>query len=580
MLWDSGPHVVAATMALRVVAALIPLAVLSVSRWIIDAVTAASSGRHSLPHIFWWVVSAEFGLAALNSVSARTINFFDALVSDRFTRFVSVRIMDQASRLDLASYEDPEFYDKLERARLQATDRVSMMREAGTLVQQAITTVTLSLSILVFSPWLLVVLIVCIIPAFLGESHFAFLGYSLSTHQTHTRRLMDYFRTLGASKESAKELKLFGLGRFFTSRYSELSDEIYHENRSLAARRLFIGALLSLLSTAGYYAAYTWVIYLTVQGRQSIGTMVFLAGAIAGTSSNIQNIFSSFSSIADQSLFLTDLTHFFAVEPTIRSKPDALPMPRSIRKGIEFKNVGFAYPGRTSRVLNHLNFRWEPGERVALIGENGQGKTTIVKLVTRLYDPTEGRILLDGVDLREYDIEDLCRHIGVVCQDFMRYELPVSENIGIGRIEDRENMAKLRDAARKSMADEVIDRLPQGYDQMLGRRFEGGVDLSGGEWQRIALARAYMRDAKLLILDEPTASLDARSEHEVFQRFTDLTEGKMALFISHRFSTVRMADRILVLEDGGIAEEGSHSLLMEKGSRYFHMFELQAASYR
>jgi ATP-binding cassette subfamily B protein len=352
MVWDSGPHVVAATMALRVVAALIPLAVLSVSRWIIDAVTAVSSGRHHLPGIFWWVVSAEFGLAALSSVSGRMIGFFDGLLSDRFTRFVSVRIMDQASKLDLASYEDPEFYDKLERARLQATDRVSMIREAGTLVQQAITTITLSVSILVFSPWLLLVLIVCIIPAFLGESHFAFLGYSLNTHQTHTRRLMDYFRTLGASKESAKELKLFGLSRFFTGRYSELSDEIYHENRSLASRRLLNGTLLSLLSTAGYYAAYAWVIYLTVEGRQSIGTMVFLAGAIAGTSNNIQNIFSAFSSIADQSLFLTDLTHFFAVKPTISSKPDALPMPRSIRKGIEFRNVGFGYPGAESSELS------------------------------------------------------------------------------------------------------------------------------------------------------------------------------------------------------------------------------------
>jgi ATP-binding cassette subfamily B protein len=580
MVWASGPGVITGCLLLRVAAALIPIGVLSVSRLIIDAIVASTTGRHVLPREFWWLVFAEFALAGMASILGRAVGFFDGLFSDRFTRYLSVRVMEHASKLDLAAYEDSNFHDKLDRARAQATDRVAMIREAGSLVQQAITAATLSVSILIFSPWLLVVLIVCLVPAFLGESHFAFLGYSLNSSQTFIRRQMDYFRTLGASKESAKELKLFGLGPFLVKRFSGLSDRIYRENRELASRRLWVGALLSVLSTSGYYAAYAYVIYLTVEGKQSVGTMTFLAGAIAGTSGNIQNIFAAFSSIADQALFLTDLQDFFAVKPTIRNVARPISVPRSMRTGFEFKDVSFSYPGGAAPVLNRLNLRWDLGERMALIGQNGQGKTTIVKLLTRLYDPSEGRILLDGVDLREYNIEDLSRHIGVVMQDFMRYEMSVAENIGVGCIDKRDDFAKMQDAAHKSLADDVINRLPNGYDQILGRRFEGGVDLSGGEWQRMALARAYMRDAKILILDEPTASLDAQAEHEVFERFTSLTEGKMALFISHRFSTVRMADRIVVLEDGRIAEEGSHARLMALGKRYFEMFELQAASYR
>jgi len=580
IVWASGPPVIAAGLLFRVVSALIPVAMLSVSRLIIDAIVSSKAGKHALPQMFWWLVASEFALAALGSLLGRAIGFFDSLFADRFTRHVSIRVMEHASRLDLASYEDPVFYDKLERARVQATDRIAMIQATGTVIQQAIIAGTLSVSILVFSPWLLLVLIACLVPAFLGESHFAFLGYSQNFRQTPVRRQMDYLRVLGASKESAKELKLFGLASFLVGRYSELSDRIYTQNVALARRRLRSGSLLSLLSTTGYYGAYAYVIYRTVRGDLSVGTMTFLAGAIAGASTNIQNIFSTFSSIADQSLFLTDLLEFFAVGPKVRSVPNALPLPRPIRQGFEFRDVNFAYPGSPRLVLNRLNFRLEPGERVALIGENGQGKTTIVKLLTRLYDPTEGRILLDGVDLREYSIEELCHEIGVIFQDFMRYEMSAAENIGVGRIEDRHDFSKLQLAARKSLADTVIERLPDQYKQMLGRRFEGGIDLSGGEWQKIALARAYLRDAQLLILDEPTASLDARSEHEVFQRFTDLTRGKIALLISHRFSTVRMADRIVVLENGSIAEEGTHSRLLSLGGLYSEMFELQASNYR
>jgi ATP-binding cassette subfamily B protein len=549
-----------------------------VSKQILDAVQAHFNGQ-PLPENFWWLVAAEFLLAAAGAILGRAAGFFDALLADRFTRHVSVEVIEHASRLDLASYEDPVFYDKLERARVQATDRIAMIHAIGALIQQFIIAASLSASIFWFSPWLLLLLIVAVVPAFLGESHFAFLGYSLNIRQTPVRRQLDYLRVLGASKESAKELKLFGLGDFITGEYARLANDLYDQNVALARRRLWAGTVLSLLSTAGYYGAFAYVVYRTVSGDLSWGTLQFLAGAIGGASSNIQTIFATFSSIADQSLFLTDLVEFFEVQPTVRSKPDAIPAPRPIRDGFTFEGVSFSYPGSPRRILDNLNLRIEPGERIALIGENGQGKTTIVKLITRLYDPTGGRILLDGVDLRDYSIEDLNHEIGVIFQDFMRYEMTARSNISVGRIENQSQI-DIQRAAQKSLADAVIRRLPHGYDQLLGRRFEGGLDLSGGEWQKVALARAYLRDAQLLILDEPTAALDARSEYEVFQRFAELTHGKMALLISHRFSTVRMADRIVVLENGNIAEQGSHAQLMALSARYAEMFELQAASYR
>ncbi len=580
IVWEAGPAIVAWGFLQRVLAASIPVGILATTRWIIDAVVAHVSHQQPLPHIFWGVVGLEFALASLGTVLGRGIAYCDSLLADKFIRHISVRVMEHASRLDLTCYEDPSFYDKLERARVQATDRLVMIQAIGSLTQQIFTTVALAASILFFSPWLLVILVLFVIPAFLGDSHFAFVGYALNFRQTPIRRQLDYLRVLGASKESAKELKLFNLSPFLTRRFSDLSEQIYTENVALARRRLWVGSLLSVLSTLGYYAALAFVIYRTISGQISVGTLAFLAGAISGASANIQMIFATFSGIADQALFLTDLLGFFAIRPSVQSKPNALPAPRAIREGFEFQNVSFAYPGTSRMVLNRLNLRLEPGERIALIGENGEGKTTIVKLLTRLYDPTEGRILFDGADLREYDLEDLSSQIAVIFQDFMKYEMTAAENIAMGRIDNLSDSLKIAAAARKSRADALIRKLPRGYRQMLGRRFDGGVDLSGGEWQKIALARAYLRDAQLLIMDEPTASLDARSEHEVFQRFAELTAGKMALLISHRFSTVRMADRILVLENGQVAEEGSHHALMACGGRYSQMFELQASSYR
>jgi ATP-binding cassette subfamily B protein len=579
IVWQSGPGVVIFGLVSRLFAATLPLALLWVPKLIVEEILHPTGAPHSMSPRLWWLVGIEFGLAVLGGVLARAIDYSDSLLADKYTRHVSIQVMKHAAELDLIAYEDPVFYDRLERARVQATDRLGMIQQIGRLIQLAITTVTLSVTIIVYSPWLMVLLIAGVLPAFLGESHFAFLGYAKNFRQTPVRRQLDYLRQVGGSKEAAKELKLFGLSQFLTQRFTKLSDGIYEENIALSRRKLIAGAFLSVVAFVGYYSAYVFVIWRTVTGVYDLGLWYLLSGAIQQASANIQQIFSTVSGIADQALFLTDLLAFFDMQPTIQSKPDALPAPRPIVRGFEFRNVSFRYPGSSRLVLDGLNFHLHPGERVALIGENGEGKTTIVKLITRLYDPTEGQVLLDGVDLKEYRLEDLYREIGVIFQDFMRYEMTARENIAVGRIEEIDDLAMLEAAARKSLADAVIAKIG-GYDQMLGRRFETGVDLSGGEWQKVALARAYLRDAQLLILDEPTAALDARSEFEVFQRFAELTAGKMALFISHRFSTVRMADRIVVLANGKIAEEGSHDQLARLGGRYKEMFELQAASYR
>jgi ATP-binding cassette subfamily B protein len=580
IVWQSGPLVVSLGLVFRLISSLIPLAALWITKLIIDGIVLAVSSHQPVKPLLWWLVAAEFAIAIFGSILGRTIDYLDALLADKYTRHISIQVMKHAAELDLMAYEDPVFYDRLERARVQATDRLGMIQSIGRLVQQVITAASLSVSILLFSPWLLLLLIAGILPAFLGESHFAFLGYAKNFRQTPVRRELDYLRVLGGSREAAKELKLFGLKDFLIRRFTRLSDQIYRENVDLARRRLIAGSFLSVIGTAGYYSAYVYVIWRTVTGSLSIGTLTFLTGAIVQASGNIQQIFSSLSSIADQALFLTDLLAFFEMQPTIRSKPHALPAPRPIVRGFEFRNVSFRYPGTSRLVLNSLDLHLRAGERVALIGKNGEGKTTLVKLMTRLYDPVEGQVLLDGVDLREYNLEDLYREIGVIFQDFMRYEMTARDNIAVGRIDEINNLPLLKTAADKSMADEVIERLPGDYEQMLGRRFESGVDLSGGEWQKIALARAYLRDAQVLILDEPTAALDARSEFEVFQRFAELTAGKSALFISHRFSTVRMADRIVVLENGRIAEDGNHETLLNLGGRYAEMFEMQAARYR
>ncbi len=530
----------------------------------------------------WTLLWLEFILACSGAILGRIVDHCDALLAEQFTKHMSLRIMTHCNRLDLASFEDPVFADKLERARQQSTGRLDMLSGMGRLIQLSVTVITLSLGIVYFSPWLLLLLLASTVPAFIAESHFAFLGYSLSFTLTPFRRELDYIRQLGASATGVKEIKIFGLGPYLTARYRDIAEACIRKIRVHITESTASGehSGLAALSAAGYYGAYLIVVFEALSGKITRRATHISRRGSAGTTNNIQTAFTTFSSIADQSLYLTDLLDFFAVEPKIRSPRFPLPAPRKIRSGFEFRKVCFSYPGSDRMILNNLDFHLEPDERVALIGENGEGKTTFVKLITRLYDPTRGRILLEGYDLRKYRSEDLSRQVGVIFQDFMRFEMTAAENIGVGRVEHISDRRRISISARKGMADEVLSKLDHGMDQLLGRRFEGGVDLSGGEWQKIALARAYMRDAQLLILDEPSAALDARSEFEVFSRFADLTHGKMALIISHRFSTVRMADRIVVLKNGAIHEQGTHHQLMNRGGRYAEMFELQAAGYR
>ena len=580
MVWDTSPPLVSITTVLRLIRALLPLAMLWVSKLILDGVVAWIKRGNVDSAGLWKLVALELGLAVLSDLLARANSLADSLLGDRFTNRISIRLIEHATKLDLASFEDPVFYDKLERARRQTTGRIGLLAAVLNVGQDTLSLISLSAGLIIFSPWLMVLLVAAVIPAFLGETHFTTLAYSVLYRWTPQRRLLDYIRQLGASNQSAKEIKIFGLGPHLAERYREVSDRIYIDNKTVAVKRASVGFLLNLISTGGYYGAYAVVLIRTLAGAISVGTFIFLTGAFSRSRMYIEKILQSFTDISDQALYLKDLFDFFEMKPSIRNLPGALPAPRPIRSGFQFKDVGFAYPGSSRMIVENINFRLDAEEKIALIGENGAGKTTLVKLLARLYDPTEGQILLDGVDLRDYDVEDLRKEIGVIFQDYMRYELLAKENIGFGKIEDLADHSRIERAARKSMAFQVIDKLPNGYDQMIGRRFDGGVDLSGGEWQKFALARAYMRDAQLLILDEPTATLDARAEYEVFRRFAELTKGRMAVLISHRFSTVRMADRILVLQDGRIREQGTHKHLVALGGQYSELFELQAAGYR
>jgi len=574
----------AGILVLRAVRSFIPLAVLWIGKLIIDGVIAAVQTRSAGGEVDWWhlggLVVLELAIAVGGEGLARLSSLLESLLGDLFSNRISVRLMEHAATLDLAQYEDSETYDHLERARRQTVGRIGLVALLLSTAQDLVTLASLAAVLAVQLPWLLLLLIVAVLPSFLGETHYAALGYSLLFSWTPERRLLDYLRYAGASDEMAKEVKLFGLSDFLIGRYAKLSGEFYQANKRLAIKRNVVSTVFVTLGTLGYYGAYAVSIYLTVLGRFSLGALTFLAGSFRQSRDLIQRILLSLSQVFEQSLYLSDLFSFFDVLPRVTSRPGARPVPVPITTGFDFQDVGFRYPGSDKWAVRHLSFTLAPEERVALVGENGAGKTTLVKLLSRLYDPDEGRILLDGVDLRDYNLESLRKNIGVIFQDFVRYDFILKENIGVAQVDALDNDARVREAARRSLADSVAARLAGGYGQMLGRRFDGGVDLSGGEWQKVALGRAYMRDAQVLILDEPTAALDARAEYEVFLRFAELTKGRMAVLISHRFSTVRMADRIIVLQGGELSDQGTHEELVARGGLYAELFSLQAAGYR
>ena len=590
MVWETEPRYVVGILVLRVARALIPLAVLWVGKLIVDEVVRAIGVAGAGAPAPWLrlaeLLALELGIALVGEGLSRLSALLESLLGDLFANRTSVELMRHAATLDLEQFEDAEIYDRLERARRQTVNRIGLFTLLLATLQDLITLVTLSVALAVYVPWLLVLLVVAVLPSLLGETHFASLGYSLLYSWTPERRQLDYLRYIAASDVSAKELKMFGLSDFLVGRYDRLSREFYEANKALSVRRSLVSSLLAAVGTLGYYAAYAVIIYLTVVGHRSpggvftIGVLTFLAGSFRQSRDLIQRVLLSLSQIFEQSLYLDDLFSFLALEPRIRPMAGARPVPHPIRQGFTFESVGFRYPGAEHWAVRGLDFTLAPGERLALVGENGAGKTTLVKLLARLYDPSEGRIMLDGIDLREYDLESLRRNVGVIFQDFVRYDFLLRENIAVGNIGGLEDEPRIQSAAARSLADTVAARLPGRYGQMLGRRFEGGVDLSGGEWQKVALARAYMREAQLLILDEPTAALDARAEYEVFLRFSELTQGRMAVLISHRFSTVRMADRIVVLRGGELVEHGTHEELLALGGLYSELFQLQAAGYR
>jgi len=618
MVWQTSRTYSIAMIVVRLIRSLVPVATLWISKLIIDTVVAGRTFRPDYQRL-WKLVAAEIAVVLAGDLLTRGSSLVESLLGDLFSNRTSILLMEHASTLDLYQFEDPAFYDQLERARQQTTGRIGLLAQLFNLGQDILTLASLGAALLIYSPWLLLLLAVSVVPSFLGETHFASLGYSLFFRWTPQRRLLDYLRYVGASDRTAKEVQMFGLASWLIDRFKTLSERFYAENRRLSTRKAVVATVLGLVSTAGYYGAYVVILGRAMSGAISIGSLTFLASTFQRSRALIQGLLMGASNIIEQCLYLKDLFEFFEMKPSISSRPGAPKVPDLIVEGFEFDDVGFKYPGSDAWAVRHVSFRLRPGERVALVGENGAGKTTLTKLLARLYDPTEGRILLDGIDLREYDLASVRNSVGVIFQDFVRYDFRFDENIGVGEIDDvrvalsldhedtaskgpygpaaeprmagrpngngaREERpavsSKIVSAAEKSLASSLLGRLPAGYRQMLGRRFDGGVDLSGGEWQKVALARAYMRDSQVLILDEPTAALDARAEYEVFIRFSQLVAGRMAVIISHRFSTVRMADRIIVLRQGLVIEEGSHAELVARGGQYAELFALQAEGYR
>jgi ATP-binding cassette, subfamily B, bacterial len=586
MAWAAHPGYMAATIVLRLLRAVVPIATLWVAKLIIDAVVSARMGHPNASRL-WTLVGVELLIVTVGEILDKASTAVEALFGELCSNYLSERLISHAAALDLSHFEDPAFYDRLERAQRQTTGRIGLLTQLLSVTQDLLTLISLAVAVFVYSPWLLLLLLIAVIPGFLSETHFSALEYSLFYRMTPERRQLDYLRSLSAGDKTAKEVQIFGLAPWLLGRYRKLAAHLHLANRNLAVRKGMAAALFSLLGIAGYYAGYILILWRGFYGFITIGTLTFLAASFARSRTTTERALLALGNIYEQGLYMRDLFAFLEMKPTIVSVIGAPYVPTQLKQGLFFENVGFRYPLSDNWAVRGINLHIAPGEKIALVGENGAGKTTLAKLVARLYDPTEGRILLDGVDLRDYDLESLRHAVGIIFQDFVQYDMRLDENIGVGEIgsvqkeiDGEQTAPVIMEAAKKAQADSLALGLPLGYKQMLGRRFENGIELSGGEWQKIGLARAYMRRSQIIILDEPTAALDARAEYETFARFADLVSGQTALLISHRFSTVRMADRIIVLQNGTILEQGTHTELLSQNGLYAELFRLQAEGYR
>ena len=585
LVWSTSPGLTISMALISLMRGFIPAATVLVTKLVVDSVVRAIA-IHSVGPI-WIPVALQLGIGLLDRLTSTISNITQQLLQDRVSNQVQFLILEKSNTLDLAFFENPEFYDKLRRAAEEANYKpVMMISQTFDLVRAVITLCSMVFILLQLAWWLAVVAIVVPIPSFIASSRYGWIGYQRMRRQSPERRQMYYYNTVMTYDDSNKEVKLFNLGEFFISRYRKLANKFFDENKEVFVRRYMVGFFWTSLTILANTAIYLYVALQAVAGRISIGSLLLYTQSAIQTGQSFQGVLDGVSNTYENNLFVSTLFEFLEYSPRIVSPPNPQPIelhPESRGLDIEFRNVSFTYPDKdpeTEAALKDVSFIIKSGEAVALVGRNGAGKTTLVKLLTRLYDPDAGEILLGGRNIKEYALEDLREQVGVIFQDYVNYYMSARENIGVGRVADVDNQELISQAAQKSGANAVIEKLPDSYETMLGRWFDEGTQLSGGEWQKIALARAFMRDARILVLDEPTSSLDAQAEYEVFAHFRELTEGKTAIFISHRFSTVRLADRILVLEHGQIIENGPHTELLALGGRYAELFNLQAEAYR